>query len=326
MKCIFVVNDGIIILHPLLMANLFIYLYDNQYYHRLILLFKQILLVFVLFLVIIGSISYGFIRRKQIHVRVVTPAPCENESIDVIEQQQQKETIVPHISEISTSNQNDDCCDLSSEVSVILSNHSPLDEKISTKPLRQLICYCDGSYSYRNQVGYSGFRASNGFSKYRSCPLRRPRSGSTESEVFAACLALQYTAKYHYDKLILYTDNSKVEQLLKQPKKKDYNDYPTFFEALKQCHEGKDHFDIQVEHVRGHTTWYEQQQCSTKREFAKVDRQVRWKRQRHEYRYNFTYRVSDPCHTTYSYRWGKKHVRFIDPKKFGATLILTSNC
>jgi ribonuclease HI len=322
LKCVSIVKDGIIILNPIFMANIFIYLYDNQYYHSFILFFKRILFVFVLFLVIIGNISYGFIRKKQITVRVSSPLQCKNESMDIIEQEQ-KVSIISPISEISTSNQINDSCELPLEVSL---KEFPPNVKTSTESSRQLICYCDGSYSYKSRIGYSGFLASNGYSKYRFCPLRKRRSGSTETEVFAACLALQYTAKYNYDTLIIYTDNTKVEQLLKRPKEKDYNDYPKFFEAHKQCYEGNDQFHLRVEHARGHTTWYEQQQCSTKREFAMVDRQVRRKRQRHEYKYNFINKVSDPTHITYCYRCDGRYVRLIHPEQFGATFIITSSC
>lgn len=309
--------DGIIILHPILIANICIYLYDHQYFQRFILFIEQVCFTFMLFLVFIGSISYDSCRRKQIYVHNVLIEQCANDTVDVIEQEQQVSTV----SEDIVNSPIDDCCE-----PVILSNDCIFDEtNFTTKLPRQLICYCDGSYSHRNQIGYSGFRASNGFSKYRSCPLRRPHSGSTESEVFAACLALRYTAKYHYNRLILYTDNSKVVQLLKRPKKQDYYNYATFFQALEQCYERHDDFDIQVEHVRGHPTWYEQKQCLTKREFAKVDRQVRRERQRYEYKYNSTYKINDPSVIAYSYRYGEKYIRWIHPEKFGATLIITSS-
>jgi hypothetical protein len=83
--------------------------------------------------------------------------------------------------------------------------------------------------------------------------------------ILAARVALRYTAKYHYDKLIVYTDNSKVEQLLKRPKKKDYNNYPKFFKVLNQCH----------------------------REIAMVDRKVRQKRRRHERKFYFNNDIYD---------------------------------
>jgi ribonuclease HI len=273
-------HDGVVNLDPLFLANIFIYLCDNQYFQSLLLLFKQILLTFVLFLVFIGSISYGFIQKKQITVQDVTSEQCQNESIDVIEQEV---TAIPNNSEVNTNDQIDVSFDVLPEISEIISNDFPLEEEISIEPPRQLICYCDGSYSHQTQTAFSGFRASNGFSKYHRCP----RSGSTESEVFAACLALQYAAKYHYDKLILYTDNSKVEQLLKRPKKEDSNNYPKFFKVLNRCRQEIADFRVRVERIRGHPTWFEQQQCSTNREFAMVDRKVRQKRRRHEQKFYF---------------------------------------
>jgi ribonuclease HI len=322
-RCIVATNDGLIVLEPFLMVNLFIYLQDNPYIQWLIRLFKVILLAFVSFLVIIASMSYGSVRTKQTHMRDASSAPAKNESIAVLEQEQHEVTIVPPVSEVTAENKIIEIHELPSEV--ITSKDCSHDQKIFRKSLRQLICYCDGSYSCETRIGYSGFRTSNGFSKYLRCPLRRPYGGSTESEVFAACLVLQYTAKYQYDTLILYTDNLKVEQLLTKPKKKDLDDYPTFFKALQQCHERSKQFHIRVEHVRGHPTWYEQQQCPIKREFAKVDRQVRQRRQQYEYIYNFPNKINDQSHMTHSYRCGGRYIRLIHPKKFGATLIISTD-
>lgn len=159
---------------------------------------------------------------------------------------------------------------------------SPLDEKNSIKSLEELTCYCDGSYSYQTKIGYSGFRTSDGFNTSSKCPLLHPRNGSTESEVYAAYLALQHAAKCHCNKLILCTDNSKVEQLLKRPKQKDYKNYPKFFEALNHCQQKMSHINIEVKRVRGHTTKSEQEQCLADREFAKVDQQVRQKRRQYQ--------------------------------------------
>jgi ribonuclease HI len=296
------------------MANLYIHLHDHPYIQGLIRLFKLIVLASVL--IIITSISYGFIRTKQ-----KTHIKCKNESINVIEQEQHEITAVSHVSEVTTENEIIEIsCELPSKV--ITSNESPdPHEKIFKKLSRQLICYCDGSYSCETRIGYSGFRTSSGFSKYRRCPY----GGSTQSEVFAACLALQYTAKYQYDTLILYTDNLKVKQLLTQPKKKDHNDYPKLFEVLRQCYERSEQFHIQVEHVRGHPTWYEQQQCPIKREFAKVDRQVRQRRQQYEYIYHFPTKINNQSHMTYSYQCDGRYIRLIHPKKFGTTLIITTS-
>jgi ribonuclease HI len=274
------------------MDNIIIYLLNNDYVQSLILFFQQIIFIIALILVIIWSISYGFIRGKQTTAKAISFVNCEDTSINSIEQQEEETVNTIPISSVcaSESNQIDKP---TSEVPIIASNAFPIDEENTRRSSRLLSCYCDGSYSHRNQIGYSGFRTSNGFSNCRRCPRR----GSTESEVFAACLALEYTAKHDYDRLILHTDNSKVEQLLKRPKaNKDYNDYPQFFTALDQCRK-KQGFDIHVERVRGHTTRYEQQQCSTKREFAKVDRQVRRKRQNYE-----RYKNSSPI--AYSYRCG----------------------
>jgi len=273
------------------MDHIIIYLFNNEYVQSLILFFQQIIFILALILVIIWSISYGFIRGKQKTVKDVSVVNCE-EAVN---------TIPISLVCASESNQIDNVySEPTPEVPIIVSNAFPIGEETTRRSSRLLSCYCDGSYSHRNQIGYSGFRTSNGFSNCRRCPRR----GSTESEVFAACLALEYTAKHDYDRLILHTDNSKVEQLLKRPKpNKDYNDYPQFFTALDQCRK-KQGFDIHVERVRGHTTWFEQQQCSTKREFAKVDRQVRRKRRNYERYKNSTNSFMNSSPIAYSYRCG----------------------
>lgn len=48
------------------------------------------------------------------------------------------------------------------------------------KQKRELVYYCDGSYSHWMQIGYSGFRASHS------------ENGLTETEICAAYLAIQY--------------------------------------------------------------------------------------------------------------------------------------
>ena len=229
---------------------------------------KHILLIFVSILVGILSISYGFIREKQRQVN------------DIIEE----EVLV--IAQVSDESPNEEIIEICEQLPMEEPLKSWLsDEPIFSPPLRELICYCDGSYSSRTRIGYSAFRASDGYNECRRCPLRYPYSGSTESEVFAACLALQYTAKCQYDLLILYTDNLKVEQLLTRPKEHDYYEYPRLFQAHQRCSRRNKDFRMRVERVRGHTTWYEQQICLIHREFAKVDRQVRYKRQQHERRF-----------------------------------------
>jgi hypothetical protein len=148
---------------------------------------------------------------------------------------------------------------------------------ISSIDRRELICYIDGSYSHCMQIGHSGFRASDGSNIVRRCSPQCPRKGSTESEVFAACLAIQYAVKNRYNSLIIRTDNSKVEQLLCHPKNKDNFDYPDFCQSLNQYREENQNNIIQVERVRGHTTRNEQNQDEKKCEFAKIDRLVRKK-------------------------------------------------
>lgn len=256
---------------------------------------KSILFTFVLILVIIGSISYGFIREKQRQIEDSLVEQCPNEIIE--DEEEVKDT-------------NEEICDplpIEEPVKKCL-----FDKPNFTRSLRELICYCDGSYSSKTRIGYSAFRASDGYNKCRRCPLRYPYSGSTESEVFAAYLALQYTAKYRYDILILYTDNLKVEQLLKRPKIEDHYDYPELFQARQRCFQASKYFRIRVERVRGHTTWYEQQTCLIHREFAKVDRQVRYKRQQHERRFSSPTQFNDYHSMTYFDRSS----RSIHSKKF----------
>jgi hypothetical protein len=128
-------------LDPLFLANIFIYLCDNQYFQSLLLLFKQILLTFALVLVFIGSISCGFIRRKQITIQHITSEQCQNKSIDVIEQegeeQQQELTAIPNNLEVITNDQIDVSRNVLPEISEIISNDFPLEEKISIESSRQ---------------------------------------------------------------------------------------------------------------------------------------------------------------------------------------------
>ncbi|CAF4544781.1 unnamed protein product [Rotaria socialis] len=104
---------------------------------------------------------------------------------------------------------------------------------------RELICYCDGSYSHYKQIGHSGFRASDGEHRVRLYYPCHPKNGSTETEVLAAFLAIQYALEKHYNTLIIYTDNSKVEQLLTRPKKKDNINYPQFGQIINQYKNNK---------------------------------------------------------------------------------------
>ena len=136
-----------------------------------------------------------------------------------------------------------------------------------------LSCWVDGSYSSRMQMGHAGFLSSDGASRVQRCFPRCARQGSTESEVLAVCLAMDYARQQDYSSLIIYTDNSKVEQLLLRPKTKDQRQYPQFC-ALRTHYAEK---SIEVIRVRGHPTREEQKHSSINREFARIDRKVRRK-------------------------------------------------
>jgi ribonuclease HI len=163
--------------------------------------------------------------------------------------------------------------------------NKPLNQISPSIEERKLICYCDGSYSHYMQIGYAGFRASNGAYRIRFFSSHDPRCGSTNTEVLAACLAIQYALDKNYNTLIIYTDNSKVEQLLKRPKEKDKINYPNICQILNQYQKQKGNNMIRVIRVRGHTSIYEQRKCETKHEFAKIDRAVRKKTRQYIRRY-----------------------------------------
>ncbi|CAF1250694.1 unnamed protein product [Rotaria sordida] len=181
------------------------------------------------------------------------------------------------------------------------------DQILPSIEQQELICYVDGSYSHRMQIGHSGFRASDGSSTVHSYFPQRPRRGSTESEVFAAGLAIQHAFENCYNTLIIYTDNSKVEQLLCRPKDKDSCDYPVFYQTLCQYQQQKKNNNIRVERIRGHPTCYEQNQSDIKREFAKIDRLVRKKNQRYIRRQRVKHSRYYPSYYSYNtftyYRW-----------------------
>jgi ribonuclease HI len=155
-------------------------------------------------------------------------------------------------------------------------NH-PIDQIVTSVEEQTLICYCDGSYSYYMQIGCAGFRASNGASIIRPSFPRESRYGSTDAEVYAAYLAIQYALEKQYHALIIYTDNSKVEQLLKRPKEKDKINYSHIRQILYQFQKQNGDNAIEIIRVRGHTTISEQRTCKIKYEFAKIDRAVRRK-------------------------------------------------
>ncbi|CAF2086989.1 unnamed protein product [Rotaria magnacalcarata] len=172
---------------------------------------------------------------------------------------------------------------------------------------RKLICYCDGSYSHYKQIGHSGFRDSNGELRVRPYYPRHPKNGSTETEVFAAFLAIQYAKEKRYNTLTIYTDNSKVEQLLTRPKKIDSSNYPHICQIINQYKNNKINNNvINVVRVRGHTSNYEQKTSKTNCEFAKIDRTVRKKNRQCKARWWIRFRGIyyyywyEPLHYSYS--------------------------
>ncbi len=185
--------------------------------------------------------------------------------------------------------------------------NQPIGQIIPSIGEKKLICYCDGSYSHYMQIGYAGFRASNGAIRILSFSPCEPRYGSTDTEVLAACLAIQYALEKQYNSLIIYTDNSKVEQLLKRPKKKDSINYPDICQILNQYQKQKGDNAIQVIRVRGHTSIDEQRKCKIKHEFAKIDRIVRRKMRQYIKRWwiyfeqNYYHWYKPVCHSYYTW-------------------------
>ncbi len=108
--------------------------------------------------------------------------------------------------------------------------------------------------------------------------------------------------------LIIYTDNSKVEQLLKRLKKKDNINYPDICQILNQYEKQKGNNTIQVIRVRGHTSIGEHRKCKIKHEFAKIDRTVRRKLRQYIKRWwiqleqNNYYWYKPVCHSYYTWR------------------------
>ncbi|CAF1148811.1 unnamed protein product [Rotaria sordida] len=183
----------------------------------------------------------------------------------------------------------------------------PINQVFPSIEERKLICYCDGSYSHSMQIGHSGFRTSNGMCRVHFFSPRDPKNGSTDTEVLAAYLAIQYALEKHYNTLIIYTDNSKVEQLLKRPREKDTINYSNFFQILNQYQNQKGNNSIQVVRVRGHTSKSEQKKCRIKYEFAKIDQIVRKRTRQYIKRwcisfkqtYYYYYYWSRPVHNSY---------------------------
>ena len=301
-------NEHIDHFQPILTASIFIllsnHLEDNVYFQSLVLFFKQFLFFCALLVTIFGHVSLISAGRKQNDAERDIPV---KESIQISEQEL-VETVAISLSSTESIEE-------PYPLSLVIITRSRSNDDDFVPSSRQLSCFCDGSYSHKTTIAYSGFRASDGFSQYRPCPLRYPHNGSTESEVYAASLALAYTAAYHYDAVVIHTDNSKVEQLFTGPRWKDRRDYPRFFNALDQCQQRKQPLNIRVKRVPGHPTPLEQKQCSNKREFAKVDRKVRQKRRKYERQIGW-----DTPHPSSNQRY----IRAFYPKIYDNTLVMTS--
>ena len=91
-------------------------------------------------------------------------------------------------------------------------------------------------------------------------------------------------SKNSYNPLIIYTGNSKVEQLLCRPRNRVHYDYPYFNRNLRRFQQQNNNSSIQVVRVRGPPTIYKQKQSEIKRECAKIDQLVYRKNQHYIYR------------------------------------------
>ncbi|CAF1464700.1 unnamed protein product [Adineta ricciae] len=157
---------------------------------------------------------------------------------------------------------------------IVKTTETSIEQKPTSTEERELVCFCDGSYSHLFKIGYSGFRTSFGTYRYR---FLSPIYGSTEMEVFASYLAIEYALKYRFAKLRIYTDNSKVKQLFQRQKSEDMKRYSKFCEILQRYKQNYGENAIDVIQVRGHTTRFEQKNCKKKKYFAEIDRFVRRK-------------------------------------------------
>lgn len=142
---------------------------------------------------------------------------------------------------------------------------------------KKFACFVDGSYSMKFGFGHSGFRSSDGFQKVSRIFPQNRRSGSTESEVWSAFLAIKYAIKTNQKSLLIYTDNTKVEQLIKRPRARDRSQNREFADVLKEFREKHGDGSINVARIKGHTNREQQNVSAVDNEFAKIDRKVRSK-------------------------------------------------
>lgn len=178
-------------------------------------------------------------------------------------------------------------------------------DSLTIEKNKTLICFCDGSYSHQMQMGHAGFLTSDGFVRTRFVRPLNCRNGSTDTEVLAAYYAIKYAFEQQCNTLIIYTDNSKVEQILNYRKTTDRIQYRDICQILDRFLEENEDNSIVVRQTRGHTTRHEQKQCQIKANFAKIDRILRKKtrRFRNKWWINFMkyYVYINSCYMSNSY-------------------------
>ncbi|CAF1403566.1 unnamed protein product [Didymodactylos carnosus] len=126
--------------------------------------------------------------------------------------------------------------------------------------------YSDGSYDARLKFGVAGYSYENRINTKKYYDVRN----CAECEVLAATMALKHAKnkiQNTQDIMLLFTDNSKVEQLFSYLKEYDQNDYPEFIKAYKQVKCKK----IAV-HIAGHSDPVGR--TIDEEHFAKVDERV----------------------------------------------------
>ncbi|UJR38525.1 hypothetical protein I4U23_031193 [Adineta vaga] len=201
--------------------------------------------------------------------------------------------------------------DIEVERIIEIRQHFP-EQIISLIEEQILVCYCDGSYSHRMKIGHSAFLTSNGTRRYSSVVPYDSKHGSMDSEVLAAYLAIQYAFENCYTKLRIYTDNSKVKQLLQRRKQKDYMRHSDICRMLGLYENKYGQNAIEVIQVPGHPTKFEQKCCKIKQNFAKIDRFVRKKTRQYTRRrwiqFEQTYYVYNTFYPYPVYRVFRYHI------------------
>lgn len=108
----------------------------------------------------------------------------------------------------------------------------PIDDAV-------LIFFIYASYSSLVRIGRAGSHCSDGHRLARRYLSRCLRRGSTETVS---------------QSLLIYTDNTKVEQLSNRPRTRDQRHYPELFQILHRHRNSIQNTSIDVERVRGHPT------------------------------------------------------------------------